>query len=263
MLARWRTGAARAGQAALDFLLPRHCVVCGGAVERERHGVRRADVACGRCWAALPLIEHPACPRCGHPVVVGDLPAPRDPGPRRCRWCDLLPPYVRAARSVCWVPEGAGGALVHALKYDGWAAAAAGMGRRMAALPWPGDVLEERTALVPVPLAPSRLRERGYNQSATLAEAVATRWAIPVWDDVLERARATRSQTRLTPGERVTNVAGAFRAGRAAGPRLRGAHLVLVDDVVTTAATLNACAAALVAGGARVVSFLTFGRARS
>ncbi len=256
--ARWRALATRLAEAALDFVLPRHCVACGGAVEGGR-----VDVACGACWAALPRLAHPSCARCGHPLVVGDLPAPRDPGPRRCRWCDLLPPYARAVRSVCWAPDGPGGALVHALKYDGWVAAAEGMGRRMAALPWPADVLDERTALVPVPLAASRLRERGYNQSAALAAAVAGRWALPVWDDVLVRARATRSQTRLTPGERLTNVAGAFRAAQPADPRLRGAHLVLVDDVVTTAATLNACAAALVAGGARVVSFLTFGRARS
>jgi predicted amidophosphoribosyltransferase len=84
---------------------------------------------------------------------------------------------------------------------------------------------------------------------------------------VLRRTRATTSQTRLTPGERLTNVAGAFRAAEPAGGGLRGglrgAHVVLVDDVVTTAATLNACAAALVAGGARIVSYLTFARARA
>jgi predicted amidophosphoribosyltransferase len=258
----WRAAAerfaARAGRALFDFALPRHCVACAGAVERGRD-----DVCCGACWAALPLLPHPQCDRCGHPLVVGDLPPPHDPGPRRCRWCDLLPPYVRAARSVCWAPEGAGGALAHALKYDGWVLAAHGMGARMAALPWPEDVLLERAALVPVPLSASRLRERGYNQSAALAAAVAARWHVPVWDDVLVRARTTRSQTRLTPGERLANVAGAFRADSAVGPRLRGVHVVLVDDVVTTAATLNACAAALVARGARVVSYVTFGRARS
>jgi ComF family protein len=195
--------------------------------------------------------------------VLGDLPPPHTAGPRRCRWCDLLPPYVRAGRSVCWAPDGAGGALVHALKYDGWTLAARGMADRMAMLAWPPDVYRERAALIPVPLAPARLRERGYNQSALLAAALAPHLGVPVWDDVLLRERATRSQTRLTPAERLANVAGAFRPAPAAGPRLRGAHLVLVDDVVTTAATLNACAAALVSGGARVVSFVTFGRARS
>jgi ComF family protein len=259
---RWRAwagaAAVRVGAALFDFALPRHCVVCGGAVERGRD-----DVCCGACWASLPLPRHPRCGRCGHPLVVGDLPPPHAPGPRRCRWCDLLPPYVRAVRSVCWAPDGAGGAVVHALKYHGWTLAAVGMARRMAALDWPEDVVLERAALVPVPLSAERLRARGYNQSALLAAALAPRVGLAVWDDVLVRTRPTASQTRLTPAERLTNVAGAFRAAASAAPRLRGAHLVLVDDVVTTAATLNACAAALVAGGARVVSFVTFGRARS
>ena len=77
------------------------------------------------------------------------------------------------------------------------------------------------------------------------------------------RARPTRAQARLTAGDRLTNVAGAFRSVEGTAVRLRGTHVVLVDDVVTTAATLNACAAALVAGGVRVVSYATFGRARS
>jgi ComF family protein len=134
------------------------------------------------------------------------------------------------------------------------------MGRRMAALRFPDDVERERAALVPVPLAPSRRRERGYNQSAALARVLGAAWALPVRDDLLVRARATRTQTRLTPGERRRNVSGAFRAC-ADRASLRGLHLVLVDDVVTTAATLNACAAALHAGGARILSFVTFGRA--
>jgi predicted amidophosphoribosyltransferase len=191
---RWRALArqsfARASRALADFALPRHCVVCGGAVDRGR-----VDVCCGRCWAGLARLGDPQCSRCGHPLVVGDLPPPYDPGPRRCRWCDLLPPYLRAGRSVCWVPGGAGGALAHALKYDGWTLAAAGMARRMAALPWPRDVLDERAALVPVPLSAARLRERGYNQSLALAAALAPAWGLPVWDDVLVRtARPARKR---------------------------------------------------------------------
>jgi ComF family protein len=135
------------------------------------------------------------------------------------------------------------------------------MGRRMARVEWPLDVVEERAGVVPVPLARSRERERGYNQSQLLAEAVGAEWGLAVMTDVLCRVRTTHSQTRLTPGERLRNVAGAFHAPAEARERLRGTHLVLVDDVVTTAATLNACAAALVGGGARIISYVTFARA--
>ena len=152
-------------------------------------------------------------------------------------------------------------AIVHALKYGGWPAIADEMGARMARLSWPPDVTRERSAIVPVPLGDGRLRERGYNQSDLLARALAGRWGIPVWSDVLTRTRETTSQTRLTPGERLANVSGAFRAPVSERIKLRGAHVVLIDDVVTTASTLNACAAALFDGGARVLSYVTFARA--
>ncbi|MEP6990198.1 MAG: phosphoribosyltransferase family protein [bacterium] len=163
-------------------------------------------------------------------------------------------------RSAYVVPGGAAGTIVHALKYRDWPAIARPMARRMASLRFPRDVEQERAALVPVPLAASRLRERGYNQSAELARNLSAWWGIPMRDDLLVRSRATETQTRLTPGERRRNVSGAFRAS-AERAALRGQHLVLVDDVVTTAATLNACAAALHDGGARILSFVTFGRA--
>ena len=131
----------------------------------------------------------------------------------------------------------------------------------MARLAWPDDVVRERNALVAVPLASARQRERGFNQSARLAQTLADYWCIPVWDDVLVRARVTETQTRLTPEARRRNVSGAFRAVAGTRARLRGTHLVLVDDVVTTGATLVECATALLDGGARIVSFVTFGRA--
>jgi len=131
----------------------------------------------------------------------------------------------------------------------------------MARLDWPLDVREERAALVPVPLAAARQRERGYNQSECLASALAAWWRVPVWGNVLVRSRDTTTQTRLTPDERLRNVRGAFRAAPESRDLLRGAHIVLVDDVVTTAATLNECASALHHGGARILSYVTFGRA--
>ena len=162
---------------------------------------------------------------------------------------------------MCWAAGDIGLGIVHALKYGGWYGVAGEMGQRMARVDWPLDVAEERAAIVPVPLSAKRERERGYNQSVELARAVSDVWRIPVWRDVLVRTRHTETQTRLTPGDRLRNVSGAFRVVSSARQALAGAHVVVVDDVVTTGATLNACAAALCDGGARIVSFLTFGRA--
>ena len=253
-----RAGVRVVAHSMAELLLPRQCVACERLLAPGERGLM-----CGVCWSRLPVLPEPQCPRCGHPVPPALLKR-HTAGPaaaRSCRWCALLPPYVRAARSVCWVPRGTGGAAVHAMKYDGWYALAGCMAERMARLAWPRDVTEERAALVPVPLAAERERERGFNQSAVIADALARRWRIPVWADLLERRRSTATQTRLTPGERLGNVSGAFRATGTARERLRGRHVVLVDDVVTTAATLNACADVLFASGARVVSYVTFGRA--
>jgi ComF family protein len=230
---------------ALDLLLPRACVACERPIDGNEPGV-----VCGRCWTRLVPLPSPRCERCGHPRRRGE-----------CTWCELLPPFIRAVRSVCWLPGGTAGPIVHALKYGGWSATASGMAERMARLDWPMDVVAERAALVPVPLAPSRERERGFNQSALLAAALSARWGIPLCSSVVVRARSTQTQTRLTPAERASNVSGAFRATEAARSTLRGAHVVLVDDVVTTAATLNACADALFAAGVRILSYVTFGRA--
>jgi ComF family protein len=242
-----RAAGRQALTAAMDFLLPPVCASCDRLVSD------RVDaLVCGVCWSRLQLLPAPRCERCGHPCDAYD-----------CRWCQLLPPYVRAARSVCWVRSGTALAVIHALKYGGWVRVAEGMGTRMARLSFPLDVSLERTALVPVPLARTRQRERGYNQSGLLAHSIAGKWAIPVWEDVVIRGRATESQTRLTPEQRRRNVSSAFSVAPGIGARLRGAHVVLVDDVVTTAATLNACASALYDGGARIISYVTFGRAPS
>ena len=206
---------------------------------------------CDGCWARLPRLPFPRCDRCGHPTQGLD-----------CRWCDLLPPFVRSARSLCWErSETTAQSIVHGLKYGGWPVIADEMAEQMARIDWPADVYRERSALVPVPLARPRMRERGFNQSELLATALARRWSVPVWTEVLDRVRDTPSQTRLTPIDRVRNVSGAFHASASARAILRGAHVVLIDDVVTTASTLNACAAALYDGGARILSYVTFARA--
>ena len=160
------------------------------------------------------------------------------------------------------MPVDPASSIVHALKYEGWAAVADEIAERMSRLSWPRDVVDERAALVPIPLASARKRQRGYNQSALIARGLARRWGIPVWEDVVVRSRETSSQTKLTPEERLDNVAGSFRTGERQ-LELRGAHVVIVDDVVTTAATLNTCAKVLYESGARIISYVTFGRAHA
>ena len=131
----------------------------------------------------------------------------------------------------------------------------------MSRVSFPRDVIEERAALIPIPLSATRKRERGFNQTEIIADGLSRCWQIPVRNDVLLRASSGRSQTQLTPGERLGNVAGAFSVPAISRASIGGAHLILVDDVVTTGATLRAAAAALFAAGARTISYMTFGRA--
>jgi ComF family protein len=231
----------------LDLALPRVCISCEQLMSRTEGGM-----VCHLCWSRLPRLASPQCERCGHPVVAA-----------KCQWCDLLPPYVRSVRSVCWMPVEPASSIVHGLKYAGWARVADEMSERMSRLQWPQDVVEERSGIVPIPLASARKRERGYNQSELLARGLSRRWEVPMWPDVVARARETESQTRLTPEQRQGNVAGSFviRSGRE--DAVAGAHIVIVDDVVTTAATLNECAKVLYQAGARIISYVTFGRAHA
>lgn len=230
---------------AADLLLPVCCAVCERLIGSDEKGI-----VCGHCWSRVREISYPRCNRCGHSIDR-----------HSCRWCVNLPPFVRSARSYCWIGPGTGKQIVHSLKYDGWTRVGEEIAERMSHVSVPADVKLERTALVPVPLSPDRRRERGFNQSEVIARALANLWRIPVWPSALERQTSTRSQTQLTPGERLGNVAGAFSVPTAQRSALRGAHLVLVDDVVTTGATLRASASALFAAGARTISYMTFGRA--
>src|SRR5262249_58567491 len=90
-----------AATSVVDLLLPRCCVVCERLLDRRENGM-----VCGRCWSRIAPLPSPRCDRCGHPTYS-----------EKCRWCELLPPYVRAARSVCWAAGDVGLGVVHALKY--------------------------------------------------------------------------------------------------------------------------------------------------
>ena len=219
------------------WLLPPACLLCGEPIP-EREG---DALICGICRLRWRPVPHPVCDRCGQPSQPG----------LECRLCAEWPAGLSRARSAVWL-EGSARDAVHRLKYEGWSRAAEAMAEAMRQL----EPLTGQVSLIPIPLGPRRLRARGYNQSERIAAAVGSRVGLPLRSDLLQRARETRTQTALTPEARHANVAGAFRAGNAAG-----LELVLVDDVFTTGATLAAAAAALVGAGAARVEAVTFARA--
>ncbi|NIR42933.1 MAG: ComF family protein [Gemmatimonadetes bacterium] len=178
-----------------------------------------------------------------------------------CLECATWLPYLRECRAP-YVMAGTAAAMVHALKYRGWKELAEEMGRRMAAARFSREVEAEVALIVPVPLSATRLRERGFNQAELLARSVAKYRGLPLAADLLQRRRHTRRQARLLPRQRLRNVRSAFEVAGEPEAELASAHLLLVDDVLTTAATAEACVRALCGAGARAVSVLTFARAR-
>lgn len=238
------TTARRVARDVEALVLPRACLGC----ERGLGG--GADEAlCGQCRLALRQIAPPWCARCGHTRDRWEAPSPS------CGFCRTWPDALAWAASAVWFDDGPARELVHALKYGGWRIAAGPMASAMAREI--GARLRGADLLVPVPLGARRRRERGHNQAELLADALSTRCALPVVAGLLERQRETRTQTSLHPEQRRANVAGAFRATRS----LEGAKVVLVDDVLTTGATLASAAQALSAAGAADVGAVSFARA--
>lgn len=236
--------------ALLDVLLPPSCLACR---QRIRPG-DSARLVCRLCRARLRALPAPWCARCGAPLLRTGRA-----GASQCLECTGWPVAVRAARSAVLLAPPAD-LLVHQLKYRGWRALARPLAERMAPLPLPHDAREEAALCVPVPTTTARLRTRGYNQAQLIAAEYARlthRTMVPL----LERARAHDTQTHLQPAARAANVAGAFRVRPGAHALLHGAHVLLVDDVLTTGATAGECAATLVAAGARCTTVVTFARA--
>ena len=219
---------------ALDFLFPRRCVGCG----------REGAFICSSCQISMPRIMPPLCPKCGRPQTSGHF----------CPDCVSWQSDIDGIRSPFRF-EGAIRQAVYQLKYRNLRAivptVAGLMAEYLTAAPVPGDVL------VPVPLHRKRLRERGYNQSGLLAGELGRIINLPVSGGGLERQVNTSSQARTAKvDERRDNVFGAF-IGREG---LEDKRVILIDDVATSGATLDACAGALKEAGAASVWGLTLAR---
>jgi ComF family protein len=219
------------------------CASCAEPLARPTHGP-----VCDTCWQSILPFTPPLCESCGDPLATW---RPLTLERARCPRCRRRKPSVDFARSVGGY-DGPLRAIVHALKYQGRRSIAP----RLAALMRDrgAEALDGACAVVPVPLHRSRLRERGFNQAADLARHL----GLPVCH-ALRRIRATPAQAALPAARRHGNVRDAFGPRRAMR-RLRGEIVVLVDDVCTTGATLEACARTLKEAGVAEVRALTAAR---
>lgn len=244
LLAQGRT-ALRAGlNAVIGVVYPPSCIACHAAVGQ-------AQALCPGCWSGIGFIERPYCERLGTPFAV-DLGA------------GLLspaaiadPPVFGRARAVCRF-DGTARDLVHKLKYGDRQELALTLGRMMAQAG--RELLPDADLLVPVPLHRTRLWTRRFNQASALGAVVARLAGLPLQPVALARVKRTRQQIGLTRAQRADNLQGAFKVPPDSKPAIEGRSVLLVDDVLTTGATVNAAARALLRAGATRVDVLTFAR---
>lgn len=240
----FRRGLRGALHGLLDLALPPLCPSC-------REPLGDGIGLCASCWSKLSFIEPPYCARLGIPFLY-------DAGPGLLSMEAIADPpaYNRARAAVRY--DDVARALVHLFKYGDRLDLAPLMGRWMARAG--RELLPEADALIPVPLHWRRLWTRRFNQSAALAGAISKAAGVPVLHSVLKRVRATAQQVGLSRDERATNVQGAFRVPAEEKAQVASRRIIVVDDVLTSGATVDTCARALLRAGAAQVDVLTFAR---
>src|SRR6202041_1735647 len=232
-----------AAKLALDIALPTLCVACREPVDGE--GV------CAICWAKLSFIAPPFCPRLGIPFIY-------DPGPGLLSMEAIADPpaYQRARAAVRY--DDVARTLVHALKYQDRTDLAPAMGGWMARAG--RELLDQADALVPGPRHWGRGWSRRYNQSGALARVIERQTGVKLVSEALRRVRPTQQQIGLSRKERASNVQGGFKVAAARQSLIHARHVVLIDDVLTSGATVDACARALLRAKAASVDVLVFAR---
>jgi len=221
-------------------VMPSLCLGC-------RAPLGGTDELCGSCWRSIRFIRPPLCDRLGLPMPYGAA------GTMISASAAAHPPIYDRARAVAAF-EGVMRDLIHGFKYADRHDARRLFGRWLAHAG--AELLPGIDLVVPVPLARGRLLRRQYNQAAVLAQELSRRTALRFDPHMLERTRATRAQVGLSHEERRRNVRGAFRIAPHRAGSVLGRSLLLIDDVVTTGATVEACGRALKAGGAARVDVL-------
>ncbi len=246
----WR-GLRQVGMAAVDVLLPPRCLICAELVPLD-------GTLCAGCFREMTLIGEPCCHRCGVPFLhSGQGQRPSATAPLQCQRCVNNPPEYGQARAA-WLYDKASRRLLLPLKYSDRTELARPLARQMA---FAGrDLLARAELLLPVPLHYRRLLSRKYNQAGLLAKRLSKLSGVPWAPDLLRRRRSTPALGGLSAGERIVALHGAFRLARGGAARIAGRRLLLVDDVMTSGATVRACAAVLLAAGAAGVDVLAAAR---
>ncbi len=256
---RWVKRAGRAAERLFNTLIPAACVGCGRGIATD------GPPLCNLCRSRLPALPAPRCARCAEPLgatqrVAGEA--------IRCGTCEEWPDYVYAAAAP-FAFEDLAARAVHAFKYERWSGMAPYMASTMIDAArsvrkgledgGPGD-RRARIALVPVPLTPSRKRERGFNQADLLARELAKlETSVGPVKPLLTRGGTTGRQSTLGRRRRQTNVEGRFSTISTFGPET-GDAAILVDDVLTTGATALACCQALADAGFQRLGIVSFAR---
>ena len=221
----------------LDLLFPIHCAGC------QKIG----QVLCPPCIAQIQPLPSPICEFCGTPLSTYGV----------CKNCQYHRPKLSGQRAVSLYQDPLRG-CIHALKYDGNTRLAQPLGLMLAqtfrSYGMHADIL------IPVPLHKDRYQQRGFNHASLLANVCSAEIGVPMYDNILIRHRATVAQVDLHPRERYQNVAGAFVCSSSAKSVLIGRRILIIDDVSTTSATLEACATPLFEAGAKEVWGLVLAR---
>ena len=230
-----------------DLLFPPSCPTCGATLPDPDR-----DLFCADCRSGIQTVTNPLCPSCGFPHTT---PQGAD---HLCEECILSVPPFSVARSM-GIYRATLLDAIHLFKYHGKISTGEALGRMMAQISYDSLAIGNYSLIIPVPLHPKRLRERGFNQSLILARQVSKRFSIPLDFLALKRTVHTEAQVRLSGRARRVNVRGAFSVPDRG--RVRGERIVLIDDVYTTGSTVRECARVLLHSGAREVAVLTLARA--
>ncbi len=229
----------------LDLFFPKVCVCCGSAFSQGL-----SNVLCSVCFDRIEPYRSPVCERCGISLPERAFEGVGEP---RCLDCGEMPSHLDTVRSL-GPYEGALRLAHHAFKFQGMEHLAIPLAHKIT-IPIAGSFWKEVQALIPVPMNPEKERERGYNPSALLAHQISIGTDIPVLP-LIQKTRSNVSQRTLSREERLKNPRGAFEVIALAGVE----RVVLVDDVLTTGATLEECAKVLKTAGVRWVGAVVWGR---